>query len=337
MKNYLLAILFIFVLSLFSCSSSAQVADDSLAGTITYLAGDVEIFSPGGYWGKAKKGMLVKVGDEIKTSATSYVQMTLHDGTLLRLGESSRYRIKAADKPGLRSILELLIGEIKARVLKLSDVRVFEIHTGACVAGVRGTDFAVTSEDGRASDVEVYEGTVYVESLGKEGERQGQVEIGENLSTRVEREGLPMLPRAIPVYRHIKWKLWEIRKTNFDTKVELGDLQISIKKLDGDLQLSRSKLKFLQKKLTEFFTDEDRAEVKGLEAKINYLEPKVKSLNSSLKSMQEALKKSDAELLEMNKKYNAELRKAVMDWKKLPPAERQKQRLNYDLWQNTQE
>ncbi|PIZ16280.1 hypothetical protein COY52_07500, partial [Candidatus Desantisbacteria bacterium CG_4_10_14_0_8_um_filter_48_22] len=92
-------------------------------------------------------------------------------------------------KPGLRSILELLIGEIKARVLKLSDVRVFEIHTGACVAGVRGTDFAVTSEDGRASDVEVYEGTVYVESLGKEGERQGQVEIGENLSTRVEREG----------------------------------------------------------------------------------------------------------------------------------------------------
>ena len=138
------------------------------AGTVTFLAGDATRASGAG--GRAEKlvvGGAVRAGDTVETKRRTRLELRLADGSVLRLGPSSRAVVSSAtfgETVEERNVsAKLLVGKVWANVAKAvgGDAR-FEVRTENAVAGVRGTTFRVDAATDRSVVVKVYSGTVAV-------------------------------------------------------------------------------------------------------------------------------------------------------------------------------
>jgi ferric-dicitrate binding protein FerR (iron transport regulator) len=117
------------------------------------------------------------------------------NGTVIRLGESSRLLLGTAPASGHAFSARLFLGSLWTKVHKLLASETFHVETENGVAGVRGTEFlvlaGVAGEAGAAPDVvRVYEGAVQVE--GKSGWSH-RIEPGKELA--FQRERAPTGPR----------------------------------------------------------------------------------------------------------------------------------------------
>lgn len=153
---------------IFSCFSVTAFAESSVA-TISSYKGSVYVKKSGGEKKiSAFKGMRLKKGDTIitgkKSSATldidSDKEVTVGDNTQLSITELSKEIAKNSSK----SSFTLQAGKVWANVkTKLNKDSKFQIKTSTTIAGVRGTKFYVSQEEGQ-SEIAVLEGTVYAET-----------------------------------------------------------------------------------------------------------------------------------------------------------------------------
>ena len=140
------------------------------AGKVTFLAGeatrrggpDVE---------KLATGAAVYQGDVLETQKRTRLEVTLADGSIVRLGPGSRAEVQAAAFG--RTVEErnvsakLLVGKVWANVAKaVGGEQRFEVKTENAVAGVRGTTFRVDAATDKSVVVKVYSGTVAVAGEG---------------------------------------------------------------------------------------------------------------------------------------------------------------------------
>jgi hypothetical protein len=91
--------------------------------------------------------------------------VALNDGSLLNLGSNSVLKIVQHDAPSQQTALDLAIGRMRGRVMKLARPgSKFEVHTPVGVAGLVGTDFylLVTQE---YAELIVFEGAVQFTNL----------------------------------------------------------------------------------------------------------------------------------------------------------------------------
>lgn len=99
----------------------------------------------------------INEGYEVMTERASSVEITFNDGSKLKLGPNSYYRMERETSTETTS--NLLIGKARNWIKKHS--KEYKIKTPHAICGVRGTDFLVDVDQG-LSRIEVYEGSVNV-------------------------------------------------------------------------------------------------------------------------------------------------------------------------------
>jgi hypothetical protein len=136
------------------------------AGSVTFLAGEATR-SAGGKAEKLAVGRPVFQGDVLETQKRTRLEVKLADGSVVRLGPTSKAEVQAAafgkSVEDRNVSAKLLVGKVWANVAKaVGGEQRFEVKTENAVAGVRGTTFRVDAATDRSVVVKVYSGTVAV-------------------------------------------------------------------------------------------------------------------------------------------------------------------------------
>jgi hypothetical protein len=151
-------------------AADAPRAADAAAATVTFLDGEATR-AAGGKVEKLAQGSAIREGDEVATQKRSRLELTLADGSVVRLGPLARARLERAafgkSVEERKVSARLLVGNVWANVAKtVGGESRFEVKTENAVAGVRGTTFRVDAAHDRSVVVRVYSGTVAVNGGG---------------------------------------------------------------------------------------------------------------------------------------------------------------------------
>jgi hypothetical protein len=135
---------------------AAQVSH--LEGSATRVRGDARV--------ALAVGASVGVGDTVETGDRARLELTLPDGSKLRLAPKSKATLDAASFNGKRRervSLKLGAGRVWSNVVRgTGGADAFEVRTENAVTGVRGTSFSVLASADASAIVRVYTGTVGV-------------------------------------------------------------------------------------------------------------------------------------------------------------------------------
>jgi hypothetical protein len=187
------------------------------AGAVTFVAGEAAR-TAGGKSENLAVGTSVFQGDVLETRRRTRLEVKLADGSVLRLGPSSRAAVQGAtfgktvDERNVSA--KLLVGKVWANVAKaVGGEQRFEIQTENAVAGVRGTTFRVDAAADRSVVVKVYSGTVAVASgplprPGHQGE-EARPEIAKDAPARRQVAGPRQVTRE--QWERIVTSMMEVR------------------------------------------------------------------------------------------------------------------------------
>jgi hypothetical protein len=201
------------------------------AATVTFLDGQASRTAEGKTEALAQ-GSALHEGDRVETRKRTRLELTLADGSVVRLGPLSRATLETAafgQSPEERKVsARLVVGNVWASVARAvgGEAR-FEVQTENAVAGVRGTTFRVDAAHDKSVVVRVYSGTVAVAGGGlprpehRPGEPRRQVPGPEEVTreqwerivtsmmeVRVSASGLPEEPRSFALARDDPWETW---------------------------------------------------------------------------------------------------------------------------------
>ena len=177
-------------------------------GKVTFPLGAVKInHGVSDEWSVAKLNSKVFSKDRIKTGAESRCEVTLIDGSIMRIGEKSDMsfeNIKIKDKR-LSGSAKLTVGAVWSNLQKLqkSDKAV-SIKTPTSVMAVRGTIFRTDAKDDSSTSVLVYQGALDVK-LNQEMEEKVK-------SQEVRKPGPPQRtsgPKQIPGPYEVTLQEWQ--------------------------------------------------------------------------------------------------------------------------------
>ena len=185
-------------------------------GLINFTAGDVKIVSDG-------KTVSANVGDKItegmivKTGPKAIVDIYF-EGSVIRILEKSSVVMKELVKnlTDSKELTELYVenGQVFSKVTrKLTDGEKFRVNTPTAVAGVRGTEFLVSEEDGK-SNIACIDGTVAVKETASDDSTFVDVEAGKEANVE---KGKPvsvsdLKQQNLENIRRIKDEIKEIRE-----------------------------------------------------------------------------------------------------------------------------
>lgn len=159
-------------------------------GQVQSVKGTARIQVPEGSMKVASPGTAVNEGSTILTSSGAVLILRLNNGSTLTVNPGSRLKVVSSQvKSGQGSSygFNLNAGTISAKVAKLSAKNEqFQVYTPTTVAGVRGTDFSVSTAKDGSSIVTVDEGKVNVGN----GDSDTDVDAGEGASAVLGDENL---------------------------------------------------------------------------------------------------------------------------------------------------
>jgi ferric-dicitrate binding protein FerR (iron transport regulator) len=169
-----------------AASSRGAMTASFVEGMVTALPAGGGVPSP------IAEGDPLHEGETVLTASGARLEISVANGSVIRLGESSRLLLGTAPESGHAFSARLFLGSLWTKVHKLLASETFHVETENGVAGVRGTEFVV--EAGAAQDVvRVYEGAVQVDQVdGKRGWSH-RIEPGHELA--FHRERAPLGPR----------------------------------------------------------------------------------------------------------------------------------------------
>jgi hypothetical protein len=140
----------------------------AIRGTAQYTTG-------GGVWVPLRVGTTLKSGSTIRTAAESTVDLFLrHNGPVLRVTPSTTVALDrlALQNTGADTVIETQInlqsGRILGNVKKLAGASRYEVKTPTGVAGIRGTDYDI-STDGRTTTYTSVVGTLVIAEVLPDG------------------------------------------------------------------------------------------------------------------------------------------------------------------------
>lgn len=162
-------------------------------------------------------GLVIRLGDILKTGDHSSVAVIFADGTVLTLRSVSEMRFDHLSAHGntgmVDSRLHLIDGRLDTRVKPaVGPGSRFEIQTPSAISAVRGTEYrAAVTADGRASNVEVLHGNVKVT-----GARKSRL-VNAGFGTQIAQGQPPAPPRRLlsapvldPVPKRIRQLHWPL-------------------------------------------------------------------------------------------------------------------------------
>src|SRR3989339_372473 len=155
------------------------------AVTIDSTIGDVKVNG-----NTAVIGQKLNLNDLIKTSIRSTAILSVNGH---RVTVAQRTEALIADLTDETSLLKVLMGRIRAVVMKLKIKQKFEIKTPTAICAVRGTDFAVEIGEDLNTRLEVYEGIV----AAKEETTGSEVFVNPGEFTTIQKGEAPKEPQKL--------------------------------------------------------------------------------------------------------------------------------------------
>lgn len=149
-------------------------------GIVNFIAGDVKLVSDGKET-TANVGDKISQGMTVKTAAKAIVDIYFA-GSVIRILEKSTVVMKelVKDLKDNKELSEFYVenGKMFSKVTrKLAQGEKFKVNTPTAVAGVRGTEFLVSEENGKSS-IACIEGKVAVKDAGSDDATFVDVEAG---------------------------------------------------------------------------------------------------------------------------------------------------------------
>jgi len=192
MKKFLI----LFTCLIFAAFAGVSYASEEAVVVISY-AGDVKVIPAGSSEPvTCKPGMVLKEGTRIITGEESYLKVAFDkpERNVVKVEEKSEMVIKldGDDK------IELIDGKIFASLQDLTKGETFRVRTPCATCGARGTGW-ITETDGKTTDVFVYDGTIFVRGINKDGtvmEKEYLVEEG--FQRKVRKFKRPEREKKIP-------------------------------------------------------------------------------------------------------------------------------------------
>ncbi|HEY2460259.1 MAG TPA: FecR family protein [Candidatus Acidoferrum sp.] len=147
-----------------SYAAAPQAAGAQRAGEVSRVIPAVSIARESKTVAASTK-TIVDWQDVVNTEAAGRARVSLDDGSVLNVGSTSSMRVVKHDAGAQQTQLEITYGKLRTQAQKIArpDGK-FEVHTPAGVAGVVGTDFFVSYENG-VMNVITFEGLVRVCNL----------------------------------------------------------------------------------------------------------------------------------------------------------------------------
>jgi outer membrane protein assembly factor BamB len=145
-------------------SGAGPDTGQSIEGVVIYLAGEVTAEADGG-WNPIDVDDTVGGGDRIRTGPESFCEVQFTDFGLIRINQNTEVQVATLFLSEEKNKVGIKLDEggvlCKVRKLKKQDEE-FTVSTSTSLAGVRGTEFAVTEQAGESTVVAVNEGEVSV-------------------------------------------------------------------------------------------------------------------------------------------------------------------------------
>lgn len=145
--------------------------------------------------------MPIRKGDRLRTALRARIELEMPDGTVIKVNENSVFDVREIKTPEKdnedKMSFTLWAGNIWAKFKKVvSSRQQRQIESPSAVVAIRGTTLEMDVDQSQTTTVSVTEGKVAVTSKDAEGE----VIVGSNQQTRVEKGKAPTPPSAyIPV------------------------------------------------------------------------------------------------------------------------------------------
>jgi len=142
--------------------SSFADAGRQVAGTVTFMIGDVFVSHDKTTWVNADFDMKIYQEDQIRTEAESRCEITLEDGTMVRMDENSLQQFEKCITGKTAKEVSLFLSSGKMwlnarKILAKSDS--FKVRTNKAVCAIRGTRFRVDTDD-EQTRISVHKGVV---------------------------------------------------------------------------------------------------------------------------------------------------------------------------------
>ncbi len=123
-------------------------------------------------WQRLRPQARLAEGDAVRTSSDARLELTMPDGSRLRLAEKTQVSLERSHfgRSARQVSVRMWLGRLWAHVARrIGSDSAFEVRVQNAVAGVRGTSFAVVAQADLSSVVKVYTGTVGVKKVAAAG------------------------------------------------------------------------------------------------------------------------------------------------------------------------
>jgi FecR protein len=210
MKNVLIvfAVLSLFVIYPLSFSVFAQdeVSTGSDSGIILFMQGDVKVKSAQSeIWINGEKGMILSNGDNLKTGSGSWAELSFGRDFRNSVRVQGNTHIVLTDLGAIK--INLIQGELRSLVEKLSKNVIFEIKTPVSVCGVRGTGWD-TITNGKTAETDVYENNVYFSGISEESGAKGTIIDEGKMGILSDPTGIISI-EDLPIDKINDWNKWK--------------------------------------------------------------------------------------------------------------------------------
>jgi hypothetical protein len=164
---------------------------------VKFVIGQVEVQSrQQTSWRTISLSTMIVQGDRIQTKLNSRVELTMPDGSELKINENTVFEIREIKTPQAdqedKMKFTVWTGNIWAKFKKVFDqYQEREIESPVAVIAIRGTTLEVDVDQNQSTRIRVEEGNVSVRSKDVSGE----VTVAGNQETIVERGKPPLTPR----------------------------------------------------------------------------------------------------------------------------------------------
>ncbi|MEW6265439.1 MAG: FecR domain-containing protein [Thermodesulfobacteriota bacterium] len=242
--------------------AAARVEAATMSAVVVELTGSADLVFKDGRHQALKKGDKLEAAQAIETKAGAKVVLQLEDGSKVEVFEATKISVnELLPEEESKFSLSLFFGRVMARLKKLRSDDV--VITPTMVAGVRGTDFAVSVAEDGASVVSVENGQVDV-STDKAWDQTSMVQVEAGQEVQADKAGVELKPRPITLQTMESWQAFRKKRLD-DLKTRLPEIIAHLEKgIDPNLEIL-DKIKALP---------QDRAEVlKKLDERLASLKP----------------------------------------------------------------
>ena len=306
-KITVVAVMLAAVLGFISCKKD-QVTSVNYEGLINFMAGEVKIVA-GGQTVAAKIGDAVKQGMTIKTGPKAVVD--IYFGTnVVRILENSSVvmtelvRNVADNRENSEFYVEN--GKMFSKVTrKLVDGEKFKVTTPTSVAGVRGTEFLVSEDEGK-SNVACIDGVVVVKESGSDDSTYKEVEAGKEANIE---KGKPISVADLKEQNRAN-----IKKIQDDIKAIREDIRRKFEEQREEIRQAVVDEKAKNKQAVEDQKAKDQANIQAIKDDIKGQQDEIKAdVNAAKEEQKDAVKnfeKTDTKSVKPEiKKFDSTLNK----------------------------